>query len=222
MIVLYVKQSMFLTGISCVSSCLHVRFGKLDATRRDWTGSYAPYFVLKLTSFDSIHTNHPDIVKIKHNVTLHYMLLRQWGELVPVNALCVLPHSGLQVLTCFLDILCWLLNALKAVDDSAAYGLGQHFNIDTLLQYGKKNMIFFVSTHTLKFWFLIFGFPGDLKKCLGCMHCRTSHGGIKQKNYHNSPNVQPYISYFPSRLKFTKRHPLPIFFKTIESVLSLL
>ncbi len=51
---------------------------------------------------------------------------------------------------------------------------------------------------------------------LGCMHFRAPHATIKQKNYHNSQNVQPIVRRFHETL------PLDCLFKTIGSVLSLL
>ncbi len=42
---------------------------------------------------------------------------------------------------------------------------------------------------------------------LGCMHFRAPHAAIKQKNYHNSPNIQPITSLH----KLTKRHLLASF-----------
>ncbi len=43
--------------------------------------------------------------------------------------------------------------------------------------------------------------------CLGFMSFRA----LKQKNYHNSPNMQPIITHFQGLFKFMKRHILVIF-----------
>ncbi len=48
------------------------------------------------------------------------------------------------------------------------------------------------------------------------MRFRTRPAVLKQKTYHNSPKMQPIVSYFQSLLKFG------YVFKTIERVLSLL
>ncbi len=51
--------------------------------------------------------------------------------------------------------------------------------------------------------------------CIGCMHFREPHAEVKQKNYHNSPNVQPIISYFLGRLQFMKSHLLGTLLKQL-------
>ncbi len=37
-------------------------------------------------------------------------------------------------------------------------------------------------------------FPGEAKMCLGFMSFRAPSAALKQKNYHNSPNMQPIIT----------------------------
>ncbi len=37
-------------------------------------------------------------------------------------------------------------------------------------------------------------FPGEAKMCLGLMSFRAPSAAPKQKNYHNSPNMQPVIT----------------------------
>ncbi len=37
-------------------------------------------------------------------------------------------------------------------------------------------------------------FPGEVKMCLGFMSFRAPSTALKQKNYHNSPNMQPTIT----------------------------
>ncbi len=37
-------------------------------------------------------------------------------------------------------------------------------------------------------------FPGEAKMCLGFMSFRVPSSALKQKNYHNSPNMQPIIT----------------------------
>ncbi len=49
----------------------------------------------------------------------------------------------------------------------------------------------------------------------GFMSFRALQTELKQKNWHNSPNVQPIITYFQSLFKFMKRHLLFIFSKII-------
>ncbi len=39
-------------------------------------------------------------------------------------------------------------------------------------------------------------FPGEVKMCLGFMSFRALSAALKQKNYHNSPNMSPIITYF--------------------------
>ncbi len=38
------------------------------------------------------------------------------------------------------------------------------------------------------------GFPGEAKMGLGLMIFRAPSAALKQKNYHNSPNMQPIIT----------------------------
>ncbi len=51
-------------------------------------------------------------------------------------------------------------------------------------------------------------FPGEAKMCLGFMSFRAPSAALKQKNYHNSPSMQPIITLFQVLLKFMKRHLL--------------
>ncbi len=37
-------------------------------------------------------------------------------------------------------------------------------------------------------------FPGEVKICFGFMSFRAPSAALKQKNYHNSSNVQPIIT----------------------------
>ncbi len=37
-------------------------------------------------------------------------------------------------------------------------------------------------------------FPGEVKMCLVFMGFRAPSSALKQKNYHNSPNMQPIIT----------------------------
>ncbi len=37
-------------------------------------------------------------------------------------------------------------------------------------------------------------FPGEVKMCLIFMNFRAPSSALKQKNYHNSPNMQPIIT----------------------------
>ncbi len=53
-------------------------------------------------------------------------------------------------------------------------------------------------------------FPGEVKMCLVFMIFRAPSAALKQKNYHNSPNMQPIISLFQVLFKFLKRHLLTI------------
>ncbi len=54
------------------------------------------------------------------------------------------------------------------------------------------------------------GFPGEAKMCFGFMSFRAPSAALKQKNYHNSPNMQPIITLFQALFMFTKRHLLTI------------
>ncbi len=56
-------------------------------------------------------------------------------------------------------------------------------------------------------------FPGEVKMRLGFMSFRAPPAALKQKNYHNSTNVQPIITYFQCIFKFMKRRRLVIFSK---------
>ncbi len=53
-------------------------------------------------------------------------------------------------------------------------------------------------------------FPGEAKMCLGLMRFRAPSSALKQKNYHNSPNMLPIITKFQVLFKFMKRHLLTI------------
>ncbi len=53
-------------------------------------------------------------------------------------------------------------------------------------------------------------FPGEVKMCLGFMSFRALSAALKQKNYHNSPNMSPIITLFQVLFKFIKRHLLTI------------
>ncbi len=49
--------------------------------------------------------------------------------------------------------------------------------------------------------------------CLGFMSFRAPSAALKQKNYHNSPNMQTIKTYFQGLFKSMKRHILVIFSK---------
>ncbi len=51
--------------------------------------------------------------------------------------------------------------------------------------------------------------------CLDCIHFHAPHAAQRQKEYHNSPNMQPIISCIQG-------HLMTVSFKTIERALSLL
>ncbi len=53
-------------------------------------------------------------------------------------------------------------------------------------------------------------FPGEAKMCLGFMSFRAPPAALKQKNYHNSPNMQPIVTFFRVLFKFMKRHLLTV------------
>ncbi len=53
-------------------------------------------------------------------------------------------------------------------------------------------------------------FPGEVKMCLGFMSFRALSAALKQKNYHNIPNMLPIITKFQVLFKFMKRHLLTI------------
>ncbi len=63
-------------------------------------------------------------------------------------------------------------------------------------------------------------FPGEAKMRLGFMSFRAPPAALKQKTYHNSPNMQPIITFFQDRFKFMKR--FGYLFKLIKRVLALL
>ncbi len=56
-------------------------------------------------------------------------------------------------------------------------------------------------------------FPGEAKMCLGFMSFHAPPAEIKQKNKHNSTNIQPIITLFQGRIKFMKRYVYVIFSK---------
>ncbi len=58
--------------------------------------------------------------------------------------------------------------------------------------------------------------------CLVFMSFRAPSSALKQKNEHNSPNMQPIITLFQVLFKFMKRHLLNIVLKIIKPVLSIL
>ncbi len=47
-------------------------------------------------------------------------------------------------------------------------------------------------------------FPGEAKMCLSCMHFRAPPAALKQKNDHNSRNVQPIKVCLRGLFKFMK------------------
>ncbi len=56
-------------------------------------------------------------------------------------------------------------------------------------------------------------FPGEAKMCLCLMSFRAPPAALKQKNYHNSPNMLPIITLFQVLLQIMKRHLLTIVIK---------
>ncbi len=50
--------------------------------------------------------------------------------------------------------------------------------------------------------------------CLGLIRFRAPSSALKQKNYHNSPNMLPMITLFEVLFKFMKRHLLTIVSKS--------
>ncbi len=48
------------------------------------------------------------------------------------------------------------------------------------------------------------------------MNFRGPPAALKQKNYHNSTNMQPIITYFQDQLKFTRHHILVAFSKLLN------
>ncbi len=67
-------------------------------------------------------------------------------------------------------------------------------------QYDKENAVIFYS----------FVFPGEAKMCFGFMSFRAPSAALKQKIYHNSPDMQPIMTLFQVLFKFMKRHLLTI------------
>ncbi len=65
-------------------------------------------------------------------------------------------------------------------------------------------------------------FPGEAKMCLGFMSFRAPSAALKQKNYHNSPNMQPIITEFQVLFKSVKCQLLTIVPKLSKRVLCLL
>ncbi len=53
-------------------------------------------------------------------------------------------------------------------------------------------------------------FPGEAKMRLGLMSFRAPSAALKQKNYHNSPDMQPIITQLQVLFKFMKRHLLTV------------
>ncbi len=49
--------------------------------------------------------------------------------------------------------------------------------------------------------------------CLGFMSLRAPPAALELKNYHNSTNMKPIITFFQGRFKFMKRHVLITFSK---------
>ncbi len=49
-------------------------------------------------------------------------------------------------------------------------------------------------------------FLGEVKMCFGFMSFRALSAALKQKNCHNSPNMQPIKAEFQVLFKFIKRH----------------
>ncbi len=52
--------------------------------------------------------------------------------------------------------------------------------------------------------------------CLVFMSFRAPSSALKQKNYHNSPNMQPITTLFQVLFKFMKRHLLTIVSKFLN------
>ncbi len=53
-------------------------------------------------------------------------------------------------------------------------------------------------------------YPGEPKMCLDFMSFRAPSASLKQKNSHNSSDMQPIITKFQVVFKFMKRHLLTI------------
>ncbi len=53
--------------------------------------------------------------------------------------------------------------------------------------------------------------------CLGFRSFRAPSAALKQKNYHNSPNMQPIVTLFQVLLKFIKSHILTIGSKSLNA-----
>ncbi len=96
-----------------------------------------------------------------------------------------------------------------------AHGSWQHVKMKFLWRYGKELCYTLESIQTLPV-------QNDnengvdsynSKMCLGFMSLRAPPAVLKQKNYRNSPNMQPIITYFQGWFKFTKRHILVTFSK---------
>ncbi len=58
--------------------------------------------------------------------------------------------------------------------------------------------------------------PGEVKMCLVFMSFRAPSSALKQKNYHNSPNIQSIITLFQMLFKFMKRQLLTIVSKQLN------
>ncbi len=65
-------------------------------------------------------------------------------------------------------------------------------------------------------------FPGEVKMCLVNMSFRAPSSALKQKNYHNSPNMSPIITKFHVLFKCYETPPFDYRFKIIKRVFSLL
>ncbi len=83
-----------------------------------------------------------------------------------------------------------------------------HLNINTNLnaQNDKHNYVDFYNSV----------FPGEAKMCIGFMNFRAPSAALKQKNYHNSPHMQPIITLFQALLKIMKRHLLTMVSKKLN------
>ncbi len=66
------------------------------------------------------------------------------------------------------------------------------------------------------FYFSVF--PGEAEMCLGFMSFRARSAALKQKNFHNSPNMQPIVTLFQVLFKFIKKSPFDYRFKIIKHV----
>ncbi len=63
-------------------------------------------------------------------------------------------------------------------------------------------------------------FPGEAKMCFVFMSFRATSSALKQKNYHNSPNMLPIIALLQVLFKLMKHFDYR--FKIIKRVLSFL